>query len=213
MSARTGQPLRTSLWRNSLPTSAAITVSTRTDDPRLSVSTAPTPNFTIVFGGASAGSFTPAASNRRARLPASSPPRTRPAAPAPERVELIIDSLTHHVLTESIPVVIDAVGDTLCTAAMRNLDISATGGSIGEALLLLKEQIEFVYDKLNRRSHLSSDEKTTLQMLHTYIAPQPKKPDGTVMPEFAMPVSAQAAFSPGRPGSLPWKSKPKLATT
>jgi hypothetical protein len=40
---------------------------------------------------------------------------------------------------------------------------------------MLKERIELVYDDFNRRTQLSDEQKMTLQMLHTYIAP--KKPE------------------------------------
>lgn len=106
------------------------------------------------------------------------------AQPSPEKpthphhLEMTIDSLPHHELTEPIPIVIDPLGDTIFTAAMSNLDISATGNSISEGLLLLKEQIEFVYGDLSRRLSLTPDQKTRLQILHTYIRPNgPKKPE------------------------------------
>lgn len=106
------------------------------------------------------------------------------AQPSPEKpthphhLEMTIDSLPHHELTEPIPIVIDPLGDTIFTAAMSSLDISATGNSISEGLLLLKEQIEFVYGDLSRRLTLSPDQKTRLQILHTYIRPNgPKKPE------------------------------------
>ena len=98
--------------------------------------------------------------------------------PAPaNRIELIIDSLPNHQLTEPIPVTIDALGDEMFTASMRDLDIAATGNSIGEALLFLKEQIDSTFDDLSRKlAHLTTEQKSTLQMLHTYIPPtnQPK---------------------------------------
>jgi hypothetical protein len=90
---------------------------------------------------------------------------------------MTIDSLPFHSLTEPIPIVIDPLGETIFTASMRNLDISATGNSIGEALVLLKEQIEFVYGDLNRRSNRTTEQKATLQMLATYIARQSTKPE------------------------------------
>jgi hypothetical protein len=43
-------------------------------------------------------------------------------------------------------------------------------------LVLLKEQIEFRYNDLNRRPKRSPDQTTMLQMLHTYIAPSGAKP-------------------------------------
>jgi hypothetical protein len=96
----------------------------------------------------------------------------------PHRLEMTIDSLPHHELTEPIPIVIDPLGDTIFTATISNLDICATGNSIGEGMVLLKEQIEFVYGDLSRRSNLTPDQKTTLQILHTYIRPNgPKKPE------------------------------------
>jgi hypothetical protein len=102
------------------------------------------------------------------------PEETVPAAS--NRIELIIDSLSHHDLIEPIPITIDPLGDTVFTASMRNVEIAATGNSIGEALLLLKEQIEATFDELNRQlAHLTQDQKTTLQLLHTYIAPQGRK--------------------------------------
>jgi hypothetical protein len=94
----------------------------------------------------------------------------------PHRIEMTIDSLPHHDLTEPIPIHIDPLGDTVFTATVSNLDISATGNSIGEALVLLKEQIEFRYNDLNRRPKRSPDQTTMLQMLHTYIAPSGAKP-------------------------------------
>ncbi|HXP02520.1 MAG TPA: hypothetical protein VN808_00255 [Stellaceae bacterium] len=107
-------------------------------------------------------------------LPATEP---EPAEPAhPHRLEMTIDSLPHHDLTEPIPIHIDPLGDTVFTASVSNLDISATGNSIGEALVLLKEQIEFVYGDLSRRAKRSPDQTAMLQMLHTYIAPNGTKP-------------------------------------
>jgi hypothetical protein len=105
------------------------------------------------------------------------PAEPEDAKPAhPHRLEMTIDSLPHHDLTEPIPIHIDPLGDTVFTATVTNLDISATGNSIGEALVRLKEQIEFVYGDLNRRSNQSNDQKTALKMLHTYIASTGNKP-------------------------------------
>ena len=79
-------------------------------------------------------------------------------------------------MIEPIPIAIDPLGDSVFTASMRNVDIAATGNSVGEALLLLKEHIDATFEELNRQlSHLTYDQTKTLQMLHTYIAPQGKK--------------------------------------
>jgi hypothetical protein len=109
--------------------------------------------------------------------PNARPPVKEQAPEYPNRIEMSIDSLPHHYLIEPIPVAIDPVGDEAFTAWVRNLDTSATGHSVGEALVLLKERIEFVYDDLNGRTQLTPEERTTLQMLHTYITPPSQRPD------------------------------------
>lgn len=271
MNARNIQRTRTNGWRNSFAASVGLTASTRTDDPLLSVVTAPMPTLVIRFGGKSAMSFgvargappappaidrppepasgeqpseqsSPAPAPDSAGEQSSSAPApdsagepvaaeaqenpqppvdqpeetagagsaataeataepqevaevkpeeasdaksAEPQQPAPaeatkpaggsNRIELIIDSLPSHPLIEPIPVVIDPLGDEMFTASMRDLEMAATGNSIGEALLFLKEQIDSTFDDLTRRSsHLTHDQKTTLQRLHTYIAAQPQ---------------------------------------
>jgi hypothetical protein len=110
-------------------------------------------------------------------------PRAAPAEPEldaeahPHRIEMTIDSLANHMLTEPIPITIDPLGEAAFTAAVRNVEIVATGNSISEALVLLKEQIEFIYDDLNRQSDHSAEQKTMLQILHTYISPRSTKPE------------------------------------
>jgi len=83
--------------------------------------------------------------------------------------------LANYLLTEPIPVAIDPTDDGAYSAHALNIDTEATGHSVVEALLVLKERVEAVYDDLNGRSHLDAKQKQTLQMLHTYIAP--KKPE------------------------------------
>jgi hypothetical protein len=272
VTARTTQRTRTNSWQSSFAASSASTFSIRTDDPSLSVMTAPMPALMLAFGGKSGfqalptrplwpqrpppappspenTAAEPVAESRVAEpLSAESSPRdfpaergasdaaaekiepdaasdthsprsragrhlrlldhpetppvqeqegappgeSEPAEPAPDaalsaepeaaepahphRLEMTIDSLPHHDLTEPIPIYIDPLGDTVFTATVSNLDISATGNSIGEALVLLKEQIEFVYGDLSRRAKRSPDQTTMLQMLHTYIAAGGTKP-------------------------------------
>ena len=110
---------------------------------------------------------------------ATPPADEQPAAPPAETeahpngqsrgMELMIDSLPHHSLTESIPVTLTPLGDGVFTVAVRDINISATGGTIAEALLVLKEQIEYVYDDLSKQSQLDSDQKAMLKGLKMYI--------------------------------------------
>jgi hypothetical protein len=92
------------------------------------------------------------------------------------RIELIIDSLPNHMLIESIPVTITPMGNEVFTAAVRDVNLSASGSGVGESLLVLKEQIEFLYDDLRQKLHLSTEQKQLLKMLQTYIAQPPVKP-------------------------------------
>jgi hypothetical protein len=232
------QRTRSSAWQSSVVALSTTGFSISTDDPSLSVVTAPMPTLDLIFGGTAHGAFvsTRRTSSRRpaevatrtsdraadsveiaataaseaAMQPAEEtsqsgeemsqpaeetshsdeettqlaeetsqpgePPEPEPE-PHPHRIELIIDSLPNLRLTEPIPVAIDPLGETVFTASVHRLAITATGHSIGEALLILKEQIEAVYNDLAKRSQLDSDQKTMLQMLHTYIAPPSKKPD------------------------------------
>lgn len=162
-------------------------MTTSTDDPLASVVAVPTPTLHLVFGGDHHGdiTLTKALASHRPESPAAGDSdagpaycpvdRNQAALSHPHRIELVIDSLANYMLIEPIPVAVDPVGDAAFTAWVHNLDTNATGSSVVEALLLLKERIEFVYDDLNRRPHLSNEQKTTLQILHTYIAP--KKPE------------------------------------
>jgi hypothetical protein len=195
VSPRIAQRSRTNEWKNSTVASSASVFSVSTDDPSLSVVMAPMPTLMLDFGGKSGlrrGAALAAFPQRPLDPPRPEPvpPREPPAEPLtvpaepehaaeahPNRIEMTIDSLAHHLLTEPIPITIDPLGEALFTATVRNIDISATGHNIGEALVLLKEQIEFTYDGLNRQSHPTGDQKTMLQILHTYISPRSTRPE------------------------------------
>jgi hypothetical protein len=188
MSARGAPRMRRYTWRSSA-TAISTPQSVVTDDPLMTLRVVPTPMLNLVFGGRADGTIT-LASALAPRQTAAGPllppmaaggapycPVGRDAEPPahPHRIELSIDSLPNHLLIEPIPVAIDPVGDAAYTAWVHKLDTNATGQSVVEALLLLKERIETVYEDLNQRQHLTSEQKMTLQMLHTYIAP--KKPE------------------------------------
>ncbi|HWB52266.1 MAG TPA: hypothetical protein VG651_24375 [Stellaceae bacterium] len=177
---------RAGAWHNSASPISTTVAATSTDDPLASLAILPMPTLDLVFGGDDHGDIklTRAFASpqpRREPVPAAEFPaycpvdRDRPSLDHPHRIELSIDSLPNYMLIEPIPVAIDPVGDTAYTAWVHNLDTNATGNSVIEALLLLKERLEFVYDDLNKRPHLDNDQKTTLQILHTYIAP--KRPE------------------------------------
>jgi hypothetical protein len=211
--------VRSNQWSSSVVASSAATFSITTDDPSLSVMSAPMPALMLGLKGNSAIPFNltqaapPPAPVWRAPppippVPAPEPPvEAAPAIDQPEpeppqeaaeatseaeaeavaelknnahAIELIIDSLPNHTLIEPIPITIESLGEKVFTASVRNLDISTTGNSIGEALLVLKGQIETIYRDLSKKNQtLDAHQKTMLQMLHTYIAPllPPRRPE------------------------------------
>jgi len=189
MSRHTAGRTRPGVWQSTASAISSVVLTTSTDDPLASVASLPMPTLHLVFGGdhhgdirfvnasdATMRSTSPAQDWLGRNEPDYCPvDRDKTEQDHPHRIELNIDSLPNLMLIEPIPVAIDPVGDNAFTAWVHNLDTNATGTSVVEALLLLKERLELVYEDLNRRSHLTSDEKLTLQILHTYIAP--KKPD------------------------------------
>lgn len=110
------------------------------------------------------------------QLPQLAPKTEAKPAESSHGIELIIDSLTNHALTEPILVSITPLGNEFFIASARDLGMQATGNDVGESLIALKQQIEENYESLNKRTRLDADEKAKLQMLQTYIAPPPASP-------------------------------------
>jgi len=93
-----------------------------------------------------------------------------PQAPGEtHRIELIIDSLPRHQLIESIPVTVDSLGDQVFTATVHALNLTGTGNTLGDALIIVKDQIELLYEKLTKTSHPDDDEKKYLKYLQSHI--------------------------------------------
>lgn len=108
------------------------------------------------------------------------PPEAQPPQPPPDRshrIELIIDHLPNHTLLAPIPVAVDPLGDEEFTASIDRAGISTTGSSVGEALLVLKEQIESLYDDLRQKSGLDEAQKRLFEMLQSHIGEPSSRPD------------------------------------
>jgi hypothetical protein len=98
------------------------------------------------------------------------PPKERPA-PAPgqgDSIELIIDKLPRHALVKPIPVTISPLGDRVFIASTPDLDITVTGNSLSDALLLLKQQLESTYEGLRGKA-TSREEERQLKRLREFI--------------------------------------------
>jgi len=98
------------------------------------------------------------------------PPKER-RAPAPgqgDSIELIIDKLPRHALVKPIPVTISPLGDRVFIASTPDLDITVTGNSLSDALLLLKQQLESTYEGLRGKA-TSREEERQLKRLREFI--------------------------------------------
>lgn len=98
--------------------------------------------------------------------------KPRPAVEA-HHIELIIDSLPRRELIESIPVTVESLGDQVFTATVSPLNVTGTGNTLGDALIIVKEQIEVLYERLSKATALDNDEKTHLTYLQSHIKNTP----------------------------------------
>jgi hypothetical protein len=99
------------------------------------------------------------------------PTQDRPEAPKQgDSIDLIIDKLPHHRLVKPVPVSISPLGDRVFVASAPDIDITVTGNSLSEALLLLKQHLESSFDSLRKGGSANNKEQDRqLQRLRTYI--------------------------------------------
>ena len=89
----------------------------------------------------------------------------RPATPGKsDGIDLIIDKLPRHGLIKPIPVRIAPLGDRVFVASTPDLDITVTGNSLSDALLLLKQQLESTYESLSNKVSTKDQERQLSQM-------------------------------------------------
>jgi len=92
-----------------------------------------------------------------------------PAAPGQaDGIDLIIDKLPRHGLVKPIPVTIAPLGDRVFVASTPDLDITVTGNSLSDALLLLKQQLETTYESLRTKASTKEQERQ-LSRMRAYI--------------------------------------------
>ena len=152
----------------------------------------PVPIFTLGFNssgaalsGLATGMRPPPAPPRPppSEKPPSEPPRHPPAAaveaaqaedrPAArgqgDGIDLIIDKLPRHGLVKPIPVTIAPLGDRVFVASTPDLDITVTGNSLSDALLLLKQQLESTYESLRNNKASTKEQERQLSQMRAYI--------------------------------------------
>jgi hypothetical protein len=104
---------------------------------------------------------------------ASEAPRTQDRPEVPKQgdsIDLIIDKLPRHRLVKPVPVSISPLGDRVFVASAPDLDITVTGNSLSDALLLLKQHLETSYDSLRKAGSANNKEQDReLQRLRAYI--------------------------------------------
>jgi len=106
--------------------------------------------------------------NGRAADPEPIPAPQSPAFRA-EKIELTIESLQNYDLAQPIPVVVESLGERFFVAEIPDLDISMSGTSVSDTLILLKAHIATVYDGLRSKKNLDSERTRQLKLLETYI--------------------------------------------
>ena len=84
--------------------------------------------------------------------PAQTKDRQAPTPGQGDSIDLIIDKLPRHALVKPIPVTISQLGDRVFIASTPDLDITVTGNSLSDALLLLKQQLESTYENLRGKA-------------------------------------------------------------
>ena len=138
--------------------------------PQIVEQPAPPPAEESTAGGEAAG---------RSEPPAPAPDDASQPAPAKERrtpnasgqgdsIDLIIDKLPRHALVKPIPVTISPLGDRVFIASTPDLDITVTGNSLSDALLLLKQQLESTYESLRGKAS-GREEERQFKRLREYI--------------------------------------------
>jgi hypothetical protein len=85
------------------------------------------------------------------------------------KIELTIESLQNYDLVKPIPVIVDPLGDKLFVAEVPEMDLSITGNSVGDTLILLKDHIATVYEGLRIKKNLDPERTRQLRLLEAYI--------------------------------------------
>jgi hypothetical protein len=95
--------------------------------------------------------------------------RPKPLPTRQERVELAIDSLQNYELLKPIKVVVESLADKVFVAEAPDLNVSTSGNSIADVLILLKNQISNMYEDQTSKKNLDGERSRQFKVLETYI--------------------------------------------
>ncbi len=82
---------------------------------------------------------------------------------------MTIESLQNYELIKPIPVIVEPLGDKIFVAEVPEMDLSITGNSVGDTLILLKDHIATVYEGLRIKKNLDTERTRQLRMLEAHI--------------------------------------------
>jgi hypothetical protein len=139
--------------------------------PQIVVPASPPPAEAVPSGGepqAKTEASPPPAAPETESEEAPAKERRTPASSQGDSIELIIDKLPRHALVKPIPVTISPLGDRVFIASTPDLDITVTGNSLSDALLLLKQQLESTYENLRGKAS-GREEERQFKRLREYI--------------------------------------------
>ena len=137
--------------------------------PQLAEQAGPPPAEEATTSGELGGkSEPPPTASDNGSEPAQTKDRQAPAPGQGDRIDLIIDKLPRHALVKPIPVTISPLGDRVFIASTPDLDITVTGNSLSDALLLLKQQLESTYENLRGKAS-GREEERQFKRLRDYI--------------------------------------------
>ena len=137
--------------------------------PQLAEQAGPPPAEEATTSGELGGkSEPPPTASDNGSEPAQTKDRQAPTPGQGDSIDLIIDKLPRHALVKPIPVTISPLGDRVFIASTPDLDITVTGNSLSDALLLLKQQLESTYENLRGKAS-GREEERQFKRLRDYI--------------------------------------------
>jgi len=144
-------------------------VRNRVRRPQLAQQVGPPPAEEATTSGELGGkSEPPPTASDNGSEPAQTKDRQAPTPGQGDSIDLIIDKLPRHALVKPIPVTISPLGDRVFIASTPDLDITVTGNSLSDALLLLKQQLEATYENLRGKAS-GREEERQFKRLRDYI--------------------------------------------
>ena len=144
-------------------------VRNRVRPPQLAEQAGPPPAEEATTSGEQGGkSEPPPTASDNGSEPAQTKDRQAPTPGQGDSIDLIIDKLPRHALVKPIPVTISPLGDRVFIASTPDLDITVTGNSLSDALLLLKQQLESTYENLRGKAS-GREEERQFKRLRDYI--------------------------------------------